>query len=758
MGNFSIKKKNITIILTVVLFSIVTTIAVPGIQNIRNFRKELTSRIASATKVIISNSVVAIDFEDKEHGEKILSSLEAIPEVSGAVIFDKNNKEFVCYKKEAEVPFGLIEHLQEDTRFESNYLYLSEKIRYKGEHLGTIYVIASTENLSKQIFNYLIFSLMLLVVVFLVAALLGARLSKSLTGPILNLADTAAVISSEGDYSIRVKKTGRDEIGTLYDSFNEMLEQIAARDTEIRKLNEGLEDKVAERTRDLLKAKEQAEKARRAAELADRAKSTFLANMSHEIRTPMNAILGYSNLLMKQVSDKKQREYLEIVQESGKNLLSLINDILDLSKIESGKLTLLYKPMAPYHFFSEIKNIFRIRTEEKGIRFIIEVDPDIPPGLLMDETRLRQILFNVVGNAVKFTQKGRVKLSAKRKASKQHAGKINLLFKVADTGIGIPEGQQEDIFKAFEQQKDQGFQYGGAGLGLAITRRLVEIMNGTISVSSQVNKGTTFTIELRDIEISTLHIDAVSPMPSTERLRFDGANVLLVEDNVYNFKLVQAMLEEKHIRVEGAVDGKEALEKLKHFTPHLVLMDMKMAGMDGYEATKIIKTDDQLKHIPVIALTASAMKKSRQKVKEAGCSGFLAKPIDENQLFAELMKYLPYQEEEEKETASKADKMDVEKEEIDLSHLSPEALSEIVTVLSTQLMEQWHHLGESMLLDEWKQFGTKIKTLGETHNADFLEDYGRHIIENVEHLNVTELKKTIKHFPEVVETLKRSQT
>lgn len=218
------------------------------------------------------------------------------------------------------------------------------------------------------------------------------------------------------------------------------------------------------------------------------------------------------------------------------------------------------------------------------------------------------------------------------------------------------------------------------------------------------------------------------------------------------------MLEEKHIRVEAAVDGKEALERLKHFTPHLILMDMKMPGINGYETTRIIKADQQLKDIPVIALTASAMKKSRQKVKEAGCSGFLAKPIDENQLFAELMKYLSYQKREEKEPAAKVDKAGLKSKEIHLSHLSPEALSQIITVLSTQLMEQWHHLGESMLLDEWKQFGTKIKTLGETHNADFLEDYGRHIIENVEHLNVAELKKTIKHFPEVVETLKRSQT
>jgi signal transduction histidine kinase/DNA-binding response OmpR family regulator len=756
MSNFSIKIKNITIILVVVFFSITATIIVQGIQDISSLRTNLVTKIESVDKLVAARSGVTIEFGDKEHGQEVLYTLDAIPEVIAAAIFDTDGEEFASFKIDPDASFDPAKKLKAKFQFQGNYLYLTENIKDQdGAQLGLLCVVASTENLERQIFSYLMFSLILLVVIFLVAGVLGAWLSKSLTGPILNLAKTAERISTAGDYSIRVNKASNDEIGTLYDSFNEMLDQIAARDQEIRQLNEGLEDKVQERTRDLVKAKEQAEKARRSAELADRAKSTFLANMSHEIRTPMNAILGYSSLLMKLVTDPKQHEYLGIVQTSGKNLLALINDILDLSKIESGKFDLVYKPMNPKRIFDEIKDIFKIKTEEKGIDFIIDVDPEIPVGLLMDETRLRQILFNVVGNAVKFTNEGYVKLSVIKKMSHRDTSKVMLVFQVEDTGIGIPKEQIDVIFQAFEQQKDLGNQYGGTGLGLAITKRLVEIMNGEISVTSEEGKGSTFSVQLRDIEISSLVSTQYPVLTNIDKgLHFEGVKVLLVEDNLYNLKLVQAMLEEKKIQVEGASNGEEALETLRQFTPDLILMDMKMYGMDGYKATKIIKSDPQLKSIPVIALTADAMKEGKKKTKKAGCDGFLSKPIDENRLFAELMKHLPYQQEESPDLSPGAGKSELDIEAVGLSRLAPEALAEMLEILSTQLMEQWRQMGDSMLLDDWVQFGNKVMALGEKYNAGFIVDYGRHIIENVEHLNIAVLKKTIKNFPNIVEVLK----
>ena len=241
-------------------------------------------------------------------------------------------------------------------------------------------------------------------------------------------------------------------------------------------------------------------------------------------------------------------------------------------------------------------------------------------------------------------------------------------------------------------------------------------------------------------------------MPSIETLRFKGPRVLLVEDNLYNLKLVQALLEDKNIVVEQAFNGKEALEKLGESLPDLILMDMKMYGMDGYEATRIIKADQKLKDIPVIALTADAMKEGKQKVREAGCNGFLTKPINEKYLYAELMKYLPYELDEDR--VQPKTRTTPIPGSINLEHLTPREIEEIIDIFSHQLMDQWRQMGDSLLLDEWVQFGSNIKSAGEKFNSEFIIDYGQHIIENVEHLNIAVLRKTIKNFPAIVEIIK----
>jgi len=261
--------------------------------------------------------------------------------------------------------------------------------------------------------------------------------------------------------------------------------------------------------RNLQKQAEAREKAlkqaKEVAEAANRAKSEFLANMSHEIRTPLNAIIGFSELLSSLITEKKHKSYLSSIQIAGKTLLTLINDILDLSKIEAERLSIQSEPINPILILTELEQIFAVKIAEKRLEFIVDIDKDLPPTLVLDQTRLRQVLFNLLGNAIKFTEQGYIKLSAHKKRSQENdSRKVDLIIAVADTGIGIPEDQQDIIFESFQQQDGQSTRkYGGTGLGLAITKRLVEMMNGQISVRSQEDQGSEFEITLRDVEVPT---------------------------------------------------------------------------------------------------------------------------------------------------------------------------------------------------------------------------------------------------------------
>ncbi len=331
---------------------------------------------------------------------------------------------------------------------------------------------------------------------------------------------------------------------------------------------------------------------------ANKAKSEFLANMSHEIRTPMNAVLGYAELLGFMLEDKTQRDYIESIKSSGRSLLTLINDILDLSKIEAGKLELQFEFVNSQSFFSEFERIFSLRLSEKGLKFILEISSGTPAGIYIDDARVRQIILNLIGNAIKFTEKGSIKLKVYTENpqiinySKEKTEEfIDLIIEVTDTGIGISKEMQEEIFNPFVQVQGQNVKkYGGTGLGLAITYRLVHLMNGTITLQSKLNIGSSFKIRipevsyLRDIEkrMEEIHLD-------TEDIEFEKATIIVVDDVEHNRKYLIDALKKTNIKVIEAEDGQKAFNLAKKIVPDLIITDIRMPVLDGFSLLDKLK-------------------------------------------------------------------------------------------------------------------------------------------------------------------------
>ncbi|MGD2091100.1 MAG: ATP-binding protein [Candidatus Aminicenantes bacterium] len=500
--------------------------------------------------------------------------------------------------------------------------------------------------------------------------------------------------------------------------------------------------------------------AKEAAEAANRAKSEFLANMSHEIRTPMNAIMGFSELLWKQVENEKHKEYLKTITSSGQTLLSLINDILDLSKIESGKLEINYKPTSPYSIFTDIKRIFSQRIHQNGLEFRLEIDPDLPGELLLDEVRIRQILFNLVGNAVKFTHEGYIKLSVHQSFHRADHSSLKLVFTVEDTGIGIPADQKELIFDAFIQQKNQDpHQYGGTGLGLSITRRLVEIMGGTISVESEKGKGSIFRVEFNKVDvpslptIPTLSTDASipgTPGEEIETIQFQEALVLVVDDVASNRELLKEFLQSVNISCIEAENGQQAIQYTRQYKPDLVIMDIRMPVLNGHEATRIIKADERLKHIPLIMLTASVMKEQEKEIKQNQCDGFLRKPVNRTELIAQLMRFLPHSTvKKTKETIEKSEK----KEQEMITRETHSKLPELLAILEHQFTEDWKRISDVFILDDVENFAREINHLGNQYHLSMLTQWGDKLLKEIRNYDMENSPITLAYFPELVKKI-----
>ena len=551
-------------------------------------------------------------------------------------------------------------------------------------------------------------TLLLCLASLLTAILLGLITSRWITRPIRRLSVASKRIS-EGDLSQTVEAKGINELGVLANSFNQMASQLkfsfARLDTanqELEQTNEELENRVEERTKELQVSKEKAEKARQTAEVANKAKSTFLANMSHELRTPLNAILGFTQIMQRdRTANQEQLENLAIINRSGEHLLALINDVLDMSKIEAGRIALNPHSFDLHRLLDTTQEMLEFKADAKGLELLFDRHPDVPQYIRTDERKLRQVLINLLNNALKFTDEGGVTLRIKPDT----ANVYTLLFEIEDTGAGIAEAELDTLFEAFTQTETGRQSEEGTGLGLPISRKFVQLMGGDIAVSSQVGIGTVFKFNI--IAEAALKEELQSHKPTQKVVGLEPNQptyrILVVDDRWENRQIVLKLLEPVGFEVREATNGVEAIEVWQEWQPHLIWMDMRMPVMNGYEATEHIKSQLKGQAVYIIALTASTFEEERAIVLSAGCDDFVRKPFREAVLFDKIAEYLGVSYVYVEETESETIKVDF--------ILEPAALEVMPSEWLMQLQQAAADLDEEALAELLKQISNEHSLL-----------------------------------------------
>ena len=496
-------------------------------------------------------------------------------------------------------------------------------------------------------------SILLCLGALVLATVLGIYTSRWIVQPILHLSEASRAIAS-GNLDQRVDVKGVKELRVLAKSFNRMARQLRESFTALEKTNEELEKRVEERTAQLKAAKE-------AADTANQAKSEFLANMSHELRTPLNGILGYAQILQRdKTATPKQQDGLSIIRQCGSHLLTLINDVLDISKIEAQKLELYLKAFQFETFLEGVKEICRIKAEQKEIDFTYQPLNRLPSAIYADEKRLRQVLINLLGNAIKFTDQGGVTFKVgvvtdspeflhpsnptdtePQTTNNQQLSIHKIRFQVEDTGVGMIPEQLEKIFLPFEQVGDNAHKSEGTGLGLAISRKIVEMMGGQIKVESTYGKGSKFWFDL-DLREATNWMESASLESRQTVVGYQGEKrkILIVDDRWENRSVIVNMLDPIGFEVIEAGNGQEGLETAYECQPDLIITDLAMPVMNGFEMTRRLRESPSFRNTIIIASSASVFSFDRQQSREAGCNDFVPKPVQSEELLNQLQNYL----------------------------------------------------------------------------------------------------------------------
>lgn len=482
---------------------------------------------------------------------------------------------------------------------------------------------------------------------------------------------------------------------------------------------------------------------------SDQIKREFLANINHELRTPLNSVIGLSELLTKSIDNKKHKKHLSSIKRAGQNILTLINDVLDLSKIESKNLNMNIDPTNIFDLVNNIEQIFKESAERKGIELTTQIDNNLPQSIKIDEIKLRQIILHLVSNAIKFTEKGFVKISINQKNSDQHLCSIDLGISVQDSGIGISPIEKKRIFDQFTQQSTgNNRKYEGIGLGLSITKKLIDMMNGKIVVTSQVAKGTTFEVIFNNIEAA--YLDVPSQRIKTmdlQNVNFNNAKVLIVEDTLLYRNVLKKLFKSANLDVIEAHNGEEGIIIAIEYKPDIIFMDIRMPIMDGLQAIKELRKIKHTQNIPIIALTGSIYPKNNMELLEHGFSGYLNKPISINSLFIELAKYLEFSLKEGRDAKKENTSSKV------VPTINPKSINDLIKKLQTDVIPISKKLNGIINLEETSNFIETLNILGEQYGVPELIDYANNINEHCNNFDIPGLEASIAKLPKVINLL-----